>query len=85
MDLPTEKLNLITQIVKIQDESLITAIKGLLEFGLKHQHDAEQKDFWDELSDEQKARLEQSIKQVKNDEVIPHEEVMQFFRQKYSA
>ena len=84
MDIQAEKLNLITQIVKIQDESLINAIKGWLEFGLKYQP-KEESDFWDELSDEQKARLELSMQQAKNGEVIPHEEVMQFFRKKYSA
>lgn len=85
MDIQAEKLNLITQIVKIQDESLINAIKGLLEFGLKYQPEDSEPDFWDELSDEQKARLELSMQQAKNGEVIPHEEVMQFFRKKYSA
>lgn len=85
MDIQAEKLNLITQIVKIQDESLINAIKGLLEFGLKYQQPQEETDFWNELSDEQKARLEQSMQQAKAGEVIPHSEVMQFFREKYSA
>jgi inactivated superfamily I helicase len=85
MDLKAEKLNLITQIVKIQNESLINAIKGLLEFALKYQPQNAQQDFWDELSDEQKLRLEQSMTQVKAGKVNTHEEVMQFFRKKYSA
>ena len=33
-------------------------------------------DFWDELSDEQKAEIEESIAQADRGEVIPHEEVM---------
>ncbi len=42
-------------------------------------------DFWDELTDEQKARIEQSRQEHKDGEGIPHDEAMKEFRKKYGA
>ncbi|MGQ0827475.1 MAG: hypothetical protein ACT4ON_03665 [Bacteroidota bacterium] len=40
-------------------------------------------DFWDELSDEQKAEVEESIAELNRGEGIPHEKVMKEFKAKY--
>ncbi len=40
-------------------------------------------DFWDELSDEQKAEIEDSITQLDRGEGIPHEQVMKEIKSKY--
>ena len=40
-------------------------------------------DFWDELSDEDKAKIESSKAQHMAGEVIPHSEVMKSFRNIY--
>lgn len=40
-------------------------------------------DFWDELSDEQKEAVEESIAELDRGEGIPHEQVMREIREKY--
>lgn len=84
MNLQTEKLTIIQQLIQVDDEALLAAIRNLLEFGLKRQGPA-QTDFWEELTDEQKERVELSIRQLEEGAGIPHEEVMSAFRKKYSA
>lgn len=41
-------------------------------------------DFWDELCDEQKAEIEESIAQADRGEVISHEEVMARIKERYN-
>jgi hypothetical protein len=86
MDVRSEKLWLIDQIVKITDEELIRALKNMLEYASSKKPEAAGKpDFWDELSDAQKQRIQESIRQLDNGEGIPHEAVMAEFRVKYSG
>jgi predicted transcriptional regulator len=40
-------------------------------------------DFWDELSEAQKAQIELAIQQLDAGQGIPHEEVMEKFRKKH--
>lgn len=40
-------------------------------------------DFWDELSDEQKEEIEESIAELDRGEGIPHEDVMKEIKAKY--
>ncbi|MES2591593.1 MAG: hypothetical protein V4608_06890 [Bacteroidota bacterium] len=40
-------------------------------------------DFWDELSDEQRAAIEESIAELDNGKGIPHEQVMKEIKAKY--
>ncbi len=40
-------------------------------------------DFWDELSEEQKAEIEESIAQADRGEVIPHEQAMKEIKSRY--
>jgi predicted transcriptional regulator len=40
-------------------------------------------DFWDELSDEQKTEIEESIAEMDRGEGIPHEQVMKEIKTKY--
>ena len=84
MDITAEKISIIQQITKINDEKLILAIKNLLDFGLEHLEAQTEPDFWTELNDEQKEAINISIQQLANGEGIPHEEVMASFREKYS-
>lgn len=86
MDIKIEKLNIINQILKIEDELLINTLKNLLEFGLKQESSTKntEADFWDSLSDEQKKTIDLSIQQLKNGEGIAHEDVMAEFKQKYT-
>jgi hypothetical protein len=74
MNLRTEKLNLIHQIIKIEDEMMIQTIKDLLTLGyIEANNDT---DFWDELSESQKQSIALSIKQLEAGEGIPHDQVM---------
>lgn len=87
MRLEVKKHLLIHQILQINDELLLETVKNLLDFGLKHQNvtDAEAvTDFWKELTDMQKQRVEQAIQQMKNGQGIPHQTVMTNYRKKYN-
>ena len=83
MDVRAEKLWLIEQVSKITDERLIQALKDLLEFASQPQKTPAATDFWDELSEAQKRRIELSIQQLDDGEGIPHEAVMAEFRSKF--
>ena len=84
LDIRAEKLNLIKQLLQINDEELLQAVKSLLEFGLKNQQGTAETDFWEELTEAQKQRVEESIQSLSEGKGIPHEEVMAQFRNKYS-
>lgn len=43
-----------------------------------------ERDFWDDLTDEQKAKIQLSREQHRAGMGIPHEQVMKEFREKYS-
>lgn len=83
MDVRAEKLWLIDQIARIKDERLISTLKSLLEFASQRPKIADETDFWDELSEAQKRRIELSIKQLDEGEGIPHQVVMAEFRAKF--
>lgn len=83
MDVRAEKLWLIEQISKITDERLLQALKSLLEFTSQEQSRTIAKDFWDDLTEAQKRRIELSIKQLDEGAGIPHEAVMSEFSTKY--
>ena len=85
MDIRTEKLNLIRRLIQVNDEDLINAIKSLLEYGLKQGEKDSTVDFWDELSEDQKNKIEASIKEINEGNSIPHHEVMAEFKKRYSA
>ncbi len=82
MDVSAEKLWLIDQIARITDERLISTLKSLLEFASQKPKAVAETDFWDELSEAQKGRIELSIKQLDEGEGIPHQAVMAEFRAK---
>jgi NRPS condensation-like uncharacterized protein len=73
MNIRTEKLNIIHQILQLEDELMLQTVKDLLALGC-NQADNET-DIWDELSESQKASIELSIKQLENDEGVSHEQV----------
>jgi len=85
MDLNTEKIQLIQQILQINDITLISSVKNLLAYGLSTEaYKAEAvTDFWQELNASQKLQIELSIKQLDNKEGIEHNKVMADFRKKY--
>ena len=68
MNLESEKLKLIEWITNLNDDSTIEKIKML-----KENHN--QKDWWDEISDDEKAAIEDGLKDIDAGRVVSHEEV----------
>lgn len=62
----TEKLDLIQWLANLEDESII---KKLLEFRRK-----ETKDWWEQISEEEKKSINKGIEDADNNEVKPHSE-----------
>jgi len=69
-----EKLELIKIIAETEDVSLIKSLKKLLK--------KEKKDWWNDLSDEQKSDIEQGERDFENGDVVPYEEVLAKLRSK---
>ena len=82
MDIRAEKLSIIQRLLQVNDESLIQAIQGMLDYALKNKNYPET-DFWEGLSSEQKEKVEEAIREINAGEGIAHEEVMRGFRTKY--
>jgi hypothetical protein len=68
MNIETEKLDLIGWITGLQDETAIEKIKMIKEF-------PNQNDWWDEISEEEKLAIEKGLDDIKNQRIIPHEQV----------
>lgn len=72
MNIELEKLELIKMLVETNDSSIISSIKKIFK--------AEKKDFWDELSEEQKFEIEESDREIERGEFFLYEEVMAKYR-----
>jgi hypothetical protein len=70
------KLSIIDSLVGLKNERIISLIETLLK---------SETDFWNQLSDKQKIRIEHAISEIDAGKGLSHESVMQEFRQKYSA
>jgi predicted transcriptional regulator len=75
MDIATEKDEVLKRFERVNDLSLIRAIKNLLDFGLRKQGDD------DALEDSLARGQEESLR----GEVTPHEEVMKEIRVRYKV
>jgi hypothetical protein len=73
--LEARKLHIIDRIVALNNEHLMRLIETLL---------TSENDFWNELSDGQKAKIEQAIHDLDDGKGIPHETVIQEFRKLYT-
>ena len=85
MDIKAEKLNIIQQLLSVDDKLLLEAIQKLLDYSQKMNAGEHSKDFWDELTELQKAQIDLSRKQHRDGQGIPHKDVMAAFRKKYNA
>ena len=74
------KKNIVGLVEVSDDKKFLEMFFNILEDRAKNKH----KDILDDLSDEQMQRLDQSIKQVENGEVVSHEIVMKTIRKKIS-
>jgi len=73
MNLQTEISWIQTELMKVKDPDLIKAIKSLLKYRKKQV----QSDWWDEISDEEKASIERGLAQSAKGETKSHKEVME--------
>jgi hypothetical protein len=75
MNIQTEKLLVIEELLQTQEESVIDQIKAILE--------DDGKDHWEELPDYVKKSIERSDDQIKKGEIKPHKEVIAGFKKKF--
>lgn len=68
MDIQAEKNKLINWIASLSDLSVINRLKSVRE--------ETSKDWWDDLSKEEKEGIEQGLKDVEEGRVYPHKQVM---------
>ncbi len=79
MNIASEIKQIKNRVEHIHDEELLTAIKNLLDFGLKKQS-SEPADFWLELTPAQRKSAEKGMKQIKSGNKKSHEQVMRKLR-----
>jgi len=72
IELRTELHNMID---KISDRNILDAVKTLLSGKA-----TTATDWWDTISDEERAEIEQGLAEADRGEVIPHEEVMEKYK-----
>lgn len=65
-EIQTKKLDLIQWVAGIQDESLIDELQKFMQ--------GESRDWWDEISEEEKAAIESGLEDEKVGNFISHEE-----------
>ena len=73
MNIQAEKLKLIEQLLKTESSEIIGKIKTIFQ-------SAEESDFWNELTEEQKTEINDSISEIENGEVVEYESVTAKFR-----
>jgi len=71
MDIQLEKIELIRLLQETENPAIITGIKKIFQ--------KEKKDFWSELSDEQKQGIEEGLDDIKNGRVVSYEEMKKEF------
>ena len=72
MNLDSEKLKIIDWIANTKDESIIARIKLLKDH-------SKETDWWDEISDAEKASIERGLEDIKAGRVIDHSEVKKLY------
>ncbi len=68
MNIQAEKLNLIKWLTEVEEPSVIEQF-----IALKNE---QQKDWWDEISENEKAEIEEGLAEADRGDTLPHEEVM---------
>jgi predicted transcriptional regulator len=76
MNIALEKKSILKRFEKVNDPSLIKAIKNILDYGLKDQDS----DWWDELSKAQKEDIDAGLKDIGAGRVVAHKEVMKKYK-----
>lgn len=72
MNIELEKSKLMKLLEETNDESIIASIKKIFT--------TQKKDFWDELSEEQKLEIEESDREIDRGEFVLYEDLMKKYR-----
>ncbi len=70
MDIQFEKIELMKLLLETENPSIIKGIKKVFQ--------REKKDWWDELSDEQKASIKEGEREIENGEFVTQDEFFEF-------
>jgi predicted transcriptional regulator len=73
MDIQLEKIELIKLLAETENPSIIKSIRKVFQ--------GEKKDWWDELSEEQKADIEAGEREIENGEFVTLDEMMAILKQ----
>ncbi len=73
MDIQLEKIALIKLLAETESPSIINDIKKVFQ--------REKKDWWEDLSEEQKADIEEGERQIENGEFVTFDEMMAILKQ----
>ncbi|WPR71990.1 hypothetical protein SLW70_02330 [Flavobacterium sp. NG2] len=72
MNIELEKKELMKLLAETNDESIIASIKSIFK--------KEKKDFWDELTENQKFEIEEGDRQIDRGEFVLYEDMMKKYR-----
>ena len=72
MDIQADISWIQTELSKVKDPELISAFKSLLQFRAKHINT----DWWDKISSEEKAEIEEGVQEIEEGNFLTHKEVM---------
>ena len=75
MDIQLEKQKLIKMLTETNDVSIINAIKNVFE--------TQKKDFWEELTQEQRDEIEEGEREIERGEYVDFYELMEEIKVKY--
>jgi len=76
MDVQSEKLHIIEQLIQLQDVSLIQRVKDLL-------NGPDNVDFWEELSEEDQRIINEGLHQLDSDEFVSHESIQKEVKSRF--
>ena len=76
MDLQAEKYSLIEYITQIKEANMISQLKAFIA--------SKEKDFWDELTAQDKAAINEGINQLDNGEYVSYEEVKSDIKKQFN-
>jgi predicted transcriptional regulator len=72
MDIQTEKLQLIEWLARLNNTTIINRFIALKK--------EQEKDWWDQLSNEELAEIEEGLAQADRGEMVPHKKVMSKYK-----
>ncbi|MEN9908494.1 MAG: hypothetical protein RLZZ540_1643 [Bacteroidota bacterium] len=72
MNIQLEKLELIKKVLETNDESIIESIKSIFK--------KEKKDWWDNLTEEQKFEIEEGERQIERGDFVLYEDLIKKYK-----